>query len=327
MFISKNKAFLAAACFAISVAATGCSESTGKSKEMMDAAFAKQSEVKAFSFDGSATMNIQLPSAGQGKNPLTSALTGLFTQGNLEWKGAAAYDPVRLEADLKSTPKDSSTAMEFPVILKDNKLYLHIPLLNKQDDYFSIDMAELSGLTGQGSSFTPESLKTITKTVADALHLVISNVDPKWFKEADGITLKDGSKAKVHRLEITEKNRQELEKAIRDKLPELGDLLKSTGLLNTEQTELFKKQSSGFTLQAPGSVALAVDDAGFIRQLSADLSYSMNGADGRPGANSMKFQQSYNDINGSPAFTKDVPAKAQPLGDILKLLMPSASKK
>jgi hypothetical protein len=320
-----NTACILAATLAFTITLTGCSEEKSVSKERMEQAFVKQSEMKAYSFTGSADLNIKLPSQGQSKNPLTSVVTGLFTQGKLEWSGAASYEPVRLEADLKSTPKDSTSALELPVILKDNKLFLHIPILNKEGEFYSMDMAELSGLSGQGNPFNPDSLKNITKTMADALRLVIADVDPKWFKETESSSLKDGSKISVHRLDITDKNRQEVETAVKGKIPELAELMKNAGIMNSEQAEAFKKSGSSFTLQAPGSISVKIDEAVMtILEQSLDLTYGSGDASN---TSSIKLQQAYSDINGTPVFKKEIPSNARPLGDILKLLMPSVPKK
>lgn len=315
-----------AAALALAVGTAGCKdEAPGKSKELMLAALAKQSEIKAYSFAGNADLNIDLPSS-KGGSLITSTLTGMIAKGKLEWKGAATYEPVRMEAELKSTPQGASTPMELPVILKDNKLYLRLPLLGKQD-YFSIDMSELSSLSGQSNPFAADSMQRISRALSDSVSAAIADAGAKWFKEEKGTTLPDGGALTVHRLDITDKNRAELETAIKGKIPEIASHLGSAGLLNTEQQSAFAKASSSFVLEAPGVVSIAVDPSGYIREQSLSLVYKNTGDDGKTANGSISFNQTFQDINGSPVFSQEIPVNAKPLGDILKLLAPPAAKK
>lgn len=323
---SRSKNIYAAAAILAVLFTAGCSEEPDKSKEAMEAAFAKQAEINTYSFAGSAALNIRLPAAKENGNPLTG-LFGLFTQGKLEWEGAASYEPVRLEADLKSVPDDSGTPLELPIILKDNKLYLHIPVLSTQEDYFSVDMSRLSQLSGNPNPFTEEDLKNTTLIITEALRLALTGIDAKWFKEESALTLEDGAKAAVYRLDITEKNRAELEAAIKTTLPDWAGLLANSGLLSQEQADALQKQGGSLTVQAPGHISAAVDEAGFIRRHSLDIAYEYMDADGQASSGSIAFEHSVNDINGTPVFRKQPPANPRSLDDILQLLLPSFTRK
>jgi hypothetical protein len=324
---SVTKTLLMCTLLAVAAVGAGCTKEPDLAKEKMEQAFLKQSEAAAYSFSGKATMNIQLPSEGAGKNLIASALKGLLTKGTLEWSGAAAYEPVRLEAELKSTPEGSTTAMTLPLLFKDNKLYLQLPLLGKQNESFSLDMAELSSLSGQTSPFTQDSLKAAGKLVSEAFRLLIADVDAKWFATVEETELADGSKVPVYRLEITEKNKSEIEAAIKGKLPELIDRLAAAGVAGENQVQSLKSSAAGFVLQAPGEISVAVDQTGFIRRENLQLAFSTAGTNGASATNSIKLEQSFADINGTPAFKQEPPANARSLGDILKLLMPQTKQK
>lgn len=319
MRMTTTKTLLLGAVLAIAATAAGCTKEPDLAKEKMEQAFLKQSEVSAYSFTGKASLNIQIPAAGTGKNLIGAAFTDMLTKGDLEWSGAAAYNPVRLEAELKSTPKDSGTALTLPLLFKDNKLYLQLPLLGKSET-FSLDMAELSGLSGKTNPFTQENLKSSGKLVSDGFRVLIADIDAKWFKTEEAASLSDGGKAQVYRLEITDKNRSEIEAAIKGRLPELADLLSAAGLAGEAQVQALKSSAAGFTLQAPGTMTLTVDQTGFIRRQTLELAFGFPGTGGQAAANSVKMEQSYGDVNGSPAFKQEPPANARPLGDILKLL-------
>lgn len=322
-----TKTLLAATLLTAAAVGAGCTKEPDLAKEKMEQAFLKQSEATAYSFSGKASMNIQLPSEGASKNLIASALKGMLSKGTLEWSGAAAYEPVRLEAELKSTPEGSTAPMTLPLLFKDNKLYLQLPLLGKQNESFSLDMAELSGLSGQTSPFTPESLKAAGKLVSEAFRLLIADVDTKWFATVEQTELADGSKVPVYRMDITEKNKNEIEAALKGKLPELIDRLSAAGIATDAQIQSLKAAASGFVLHAPGEISVAVDQAGFVRHENLQLSFSGTGTGGASAPNSIKLEQSFADINGTPAFKQEPPANARSLGDILKLLMPQTKQK
>ncbi|MNC43802.1 hypothetical protein D3C75_926790 [compost metagenome] len=211
-------------------------------------------------------------------------------------------------------------------MFKDNKLYLQLPLLGKQNESFSLDMAELSGLSGQANPFTQESLKATGKLVSDAFRLLIADIDAKWFATAEDLTLADGSKIPVYRLDITEKNKSEIEAAIKGKLPELIDRLSAAGISGETQIQAMKSSAAGFVLYAPGEISVAVDQTGYVRRENLQLAFSGAGA-GASAQNSIKLEQSFADINGTPSFKQEPPANAKSLGDILKLLIPQSGKK
>lgn len=308
------------------VASSGCSDDN-KAKASLEQALAKQAEMKTYSFAGSADLKIELPEPKAAQNPLTSALLHMLLQSKLEWSGAASSDPVRFQADIKSTPAGSQSALELPVILKDNKLYLHLPMLNKAEEYFSMDMTELAKLSGQANPLSPDSLKNITKTASEAARLAISDVDPKWFKQSGGAALKDGTQATVYRLDITDKNRDAVQAALKAKLPQLADQLKASGLLTQAQADEWKSRSGTFALKGPGTLSVAVDEAGFIREQTINLALSYQGSDGKEHTSSFQLSQTYDGINQEPKWTRDEPKNARPLGDILKLLMPQTTTK
>jgi hypothetical protein len=188
-------------------------------------------------------------------------------------------------------------------------------------------MAELSSLSGQTSPFTQDSLKAAGKLVSEAFRLLIADVDAKWFATVEQTELADGSKVPVYRLEITEKNKSEIEAAIKGKLPELIDRLAAAGVAGENQVQSLKSSAAGFVLQAPGEISVAVDQTGFVRRENLQLAFSTAGTNGASATNSIKLEQSFADINGTPAFKQEPPANARSLGDILKLLMPQTKQK
>jgi hypothetical protein len=200
---------------------TGCTDGN-KLKKDVQASLTKQVEMKNYSFSGDADLDMAGLPASADSNPITSGLLAMFQTSKLEWAGVASMDPVRLEMNLKATPSGSGAALDLPMIFKDNKLYVNIPLINKKDEYFVIDPAQLSTVVGQNSILSPDSLKNVTQTTTTISTLLIANLDSKWFKQTTApVTLKDNKKGTVITIEINDKNKQEFTAAVQAKMPEI----------------------------------------------------------------------------------------------------------
>lgn len=314
----KRKTLLLTAAAALTFAG-GCA-GNDKLKENVGQSLTKQTEMKTYSFSGLANLEFN-PAEQSAANPLTAGLIGMFTKSKLEWSGTASTDPVRFEADIKSTPSGSAAPLQIPVIFKDNKLFVSLPLLNKKDEYFAIDINQSGSGSAQENPLSPESLKNLTKSTSEITRLSIEGIKEKWFKKSDDVTLKDGSKGTVVQVEITDKNKKELSDAWKAKFPEILGTLQANGILTAAQADKMKKQgSSSFELKAPGLLSFTIDSEGFIREETIKLSYAVTGPDGKVHDKKLELTQGFDEINKAPKFTKDEPKAIRPIGDILKLL-------
>lgn len=317
---AKKRTIALAAILTLGVITAGCTGGS-KLKGEVQQSLSKQAEMKTYSFAGTAHLDVAASAPQPAANPIAASLAGMFTNGKLEWSGVAATDPVRMDIDLKATPAGSSAAIEMPMMFKDSKLFLHIPLLNKKDEYFSVDLAELAALSKQGNSISPESLKQMTKLGSDVAGLALSEIQGKWFKQGESVTLKDGGQGTVIKLEITDKNKKELSDAVKAKLPQMIDALQASGVLKQEQAEQMKQTGvASFALQAPGLLSVTLDGSGFIREQTLQAAFTMAGADGKEQQRTIEWSQSYDDINREPKFSKEEPKQVRSLSDVLKLL-------
>lgn len=319
---AKKRTIALAALLALGVMAAACTDGN-KLKDEVQQSLGKQAEMKSYSFAGTAVLDLGTNPAQASANPVAASLSGMFTNGKLEWSGVAATAPVRMDIDLKATPSGSSAAIDMPMMFKDNKLFLHIPLLNKNDEYFSVDLAELTAMSKQSNTVSPESFKQITKLSSDVAALALIDIQSKWFKKAENVTLQDGSQATVIKLDITDKNKQEISEAVKAKLPEIIDALKAGGVLRPEQADKMKQSgAASFALDAPGMLSVTIDGSGFIREQRLHAQYTVAGVDSKKQIRKIDWSQTYNDINQPPKFAKEEPKQVRSLIDILKLLAP-----
>jgi hypothetical protein len=290
-------------------------------KQAVQQAIAKQNDMKSYKFSGSADLKLGLSVPVQGGNPMTAAVLSSLKESVIEWSGVSSVDPVRLEADVKVTPKGSSTPFSLPFLIKDNKMYVSLPIVNKPDEYFAIDLAQL-GPSG-AAPLTADNLKNSSKVTAALWAKFTDAIDAKWFDQAkDPVTLPDGKPAKAVTVAITDKNAAEINALVNAKLPEIADLLQTNGLLSADQAAKWKAAKSTVELHPPSRLTLLIDEQGFVRDEKLDLAYSLKGADGASFDNRVTLHEAYDQINQPPQFQKDVPAKTKPFDDVLKLLKP-----
>ncbi|SEB41531.1 hypothetical protein [Paenibacillus sp. GP183] len=311
--------------FALSIAAvvsmttlTGCTDST-KIKQAVDQALVKQNEIKSSSYNGSLTLSL-----GDGllaaTNPLMNGLLGMAKESNLDWNGAVNKEPLQLETDLTFTPKGSSTGTSIPVLIKDSKLYFNMPAINKPDEYYSVDLQQIS--KDSKSALNVDSLKNTSQVTTALAKLLLDGIDAKWYKEAkDPLKLKDGASAKSISIEISKKNEQALNTWVQSKLPEFIQTLQTNGLMTAAQADQFKNGSSkSLKIDAPGMLTFAIDDQGYIRDQVMDLSFSIANATGNTVSSKVNLHQSVDGINQTPAFKKEIPKNVKSFNDVLKLL-------
>ncbi|RTE07700.1 hypothetical protein [Paenibacillus whitsoniae] len=303
------------------VSLTACTDNT-QVKETVQQSLTKQSEMKSYTFEGSTTLSIGndvLKSA----NPLTNELLSLVKESTITWKGISNLDPLQYQTDLQITPKGSTSPFEIPILIKDSKMYFNIPALNKgTDEFFALDLQKLSA--GSTGPLNADTLKNTPQVTTAMSKLVLDGLDAKWFKEAnDPIKLKDGTSAKSITIELTNKNEKEINTAIQAKMPEFLSTLQTNGLLTADKAEQFQK--NGLQLKAPGKIALAIDDQGFARDQSLDLTFLLT-VDGKPQESHVILHQAFDAINQNTPLTREVPAKAKNFEDILKFLAPATKK-
>jgi predicted small secreted protein len=320
-----NKTKLIISVLLVGTLLSGCNKDTHY-KEDIQASLKKQSEMKNYSFTGDADLALGnfIPQA-KDSNPITTNLLGILQNSKLAYTGIVNTEPVQLEVDLTATPAAlAGASLDLPIILKDNKLYLNIPLLNQKDEYFSIDLTKLGTTANPQSLLSPNSLKNVSQVASSISNLIISDMEEKWFDKAKtAVTLKDGSKASTFSVQVDDKNKAALSASLQTKLPEMITALNTNGILSAEQADQLKQSNfKSIQVATPSSVIFTIDEAGFIREQQVNLTFTMPDETGTAVSHHINLHQTYEQINQSPKFTKEIPQKIKPFEDILKLLAP-----
>jgi hypothetical protein len=299
-------------------ALTACTDNE-KIKQTVQQSLIKQNEMKSYQFAGSAGLSLS-DTLLSSPNPLTNSLLTLLREGTIDWKGTAGTDPVQFETDLQVTPKGASTSIAIPILIKDSKLYFNMPAISKPDEYYVVDLAQIS--KNSKSPLTPDSLKNTSQVTSALSTLLFTGIDAKWFKEAkDPVKLKDGASAKYISIDITSKNEKEITTYLQSKLPEFISILQTNGLMAAEQAEKMKNGvGKSLQIQSPSKLSIAIDDQGFIRDQVFDLHFSVTADNGKASSNQLTLHQTLDNINQPPVFTKEVPKNTKSFEDVMKLL-------
>lgn len=299
---------------------SGCTDHNAI-KQSVQQAIAKQKEMKTYKFSGSVDLKLGAGLPVPDGNPMTAAVLGSLKESTIEWTGVSSVEPVRLEADVKVTPKGSSTPFTLPFLIKDNKMYVSLPLINKPDEFYAVDLTQLS--QGGASQLSVDNLKNTSQMTTALWSKLADAIDAKWFDQAkDPVTLPDGKPAKAFTVTITDKNAAEINAAINAKLPEIADLLQTNGMIGEGLAAKWKAAKTAVELRGPSKLTLLVDEQGFVRDEKLELVYKLKGADGAASDNQTTLHEAYEQINQAPQFQKEVPAKTKPFDDVMKLLKP-----
>ncbi|MEK8129698.1 hypothetical protein WMW72_17470 [Paenibacillus filicis] len=291
---------------------SGCTDRKQLKDEWLQAA-AKQEQMQSYQFAGEAGFQLD-PSLFQGAQPLTAAMLSAFKEGKLTYQGKASLkEPAQAEADFKLSAKGSDTGLDMPVVLKDNKLYLHLPIISKADEYVSVP------LTAQ-----PERLNQTGRLSAAVSSKLLQGVDPAWL-EAGGKDekLATGETATRITLQVTDKNRKQVSEYLAQAIPAALEEWTTSGLLSDAQTKAWKEALGSLQLAAPSTLDIWIDAQGFIRQQKGELRFSLK--EGGP-VHTVTWTHRTDAVNEPPAFSKEPPKQAKPLADILKLLPKAPGK-
>lgn len=291
-------------------------------------ALAKHTEMNNYRFSGSTDLTLEQPEGGWSSNPLTASLMSMITNGQLTWEGVASVEPVRMELLLKLTPHTSSQAINIPMLLQDNKMYLHIPAINEPEQYYVIDLDQLSELSGANNPLSTKQLGDAGKVFSSIFGDIIQVVNPKRFEE---ITKKD---ADMRSILITLKQKH-VEEAIDiwfASLPKIMNQLNEAGYIKpTTLTTWEQKLSQGnhrnwiehsdeITLNQPITLLIKLDKEGFVREshMKANITTLVKNTTAKTWK--VDVVNRYDDINQNPPFTQSLPTNVKPFSDILELM-------
>lgn len=289
---------------------SGCTDRQQLKEEWQQAA-AKQEQALSYQFSGELDLQLDA-SLFEGAPPLTAGLLSVFKESRIAYSGIASLnEPVQLEADVKLTPKGADSGLELPILLKDNKLYLHMPAVNKTDEFFMLPL---------GSN--ADRLKNTGRMSASVSGKLLQAANPDWLESSgNDEPLAGGETAKHISMLVTDKNKQQAASYLAAVLPAIADEWLSSGLIGEAQAKAWKEASRSLQVTAPSSLETWIDSQGFIRQQKAQLRFTLK----EGGAvHAIQWTHRIDAVNQPQTFEKETPKLLKNTDEILRLL-PKAS--
>jgi hypothetical protein len=308
-------------------AVVGCSD--GEQLQLdIQKALAKHTEMNTYRFSGSTDLSLERPEGDWSTNPMTARIASMITNGKLTWEGVASVNPVRMEMQLQIIPNGSTQPIEIPMLIQNNKMYVHIPAINQPEQYYEIDLEQLSEMSGAANSLSPQQLGNAGQLFSSLFHDIISAVNPKRFEDEAS----DETAMKSILITLKQKHVEEAIGIWFNALPEIINQLSSAGYIQQETLESWQQKlsadhykswidrSDAITLNQPLILRMKIDDQGFIRESHIYVDITMTAEDQTLKTWSADIVNRYDDINQNPPFTRPIPDNVKPFTDILKLL-------
>lgn len=312
---NKSRTGWIVASLAFTLFTAGCTDNTPLKQDMLQAT-AKQEQITSYRFSGSIELKADASLLGQA-SPMTTALFALLKDSKLEYSGLTDLPSSRMESDVKVTPAGAATT-EVPILIKDSKLYFHMPPLNKPDEYMVLPMDSTKSQAASAAS-----LKNTGRLTSDLSKKFWEGIDPKWLSSSKEATaLPDGSTGKKITLTVNVKNEKAFSDNWNNAVPGLVDIMKTNGLASGALADTWSNTLKQVKLKAPTTIEMVIDGQGFIRQQRWDLTFTSGGSTNE---NKLVWTQSLSELNQSPAFTKEIPAKQKSLEELLKLIKPATA--
>jgi hypothetical protein len=289
-----------------------------KHKEAIAAAFALNETMQNHSFQGTLSVNLNLFLDKEYLQDLPYSY--LFAKG-MTWEGIVHRDPAQLEAKINMDLMDQGTPTTIPILIKDKQLYFQIPLLNLDNEYFTLPMADISTMNGSSISallFTESALNEINK-------YIFAEIDPKWIStpasQASTADQTNRTAPVRYEIQVTAENTDEIKLAVSSALlrwvADLNENLTEdktdTGALPEVDANIKKLQ-----LQPGGSIAVVINPEGYVIEQFIELSRenTTNGESPVAFTYGILIEQ----VNQAPQITAEAPKNLLDFQNVLTLL-------
>ncbi|CAG7620462.1 hypothetical protein ACFQI7_05785 [Paenibacillus allorhizosphaerae] len=305
MFNPKAIAIVLLLCCVLLLAA-GCTDHKQLKQDLLQAA-QKQEHIQTYRFSGHADMKLDA-SLFAGMPPLTAAVLSMFKESSIDYSGSVSLlEPLRMESIFKVTPKGSGTPMEIPILLKDNKMYVRLPIVNKLDEYMQVPLGEHA-----------DRLKQTGHLGSAIVTKMLEGINPDWLEPVpqEQTAAAKGTDSKTITLKMTGKNEQAATAYFNGIIPSLLDELLMSGLSTDAQHGQWKKTTERLKPTVPSFITVTIDPDGFIREQSGILHLQWDGA----ASSEINWKHTISDINGTPVFAMEVPKQVKPISEFLRML-------
>jgi hypothetical protein len=295
---------------ALALITIGCSKEQNEAKKQLLEALAKQQQITSHTYGGNLSLNLGKLPIDAASQPYTSIILSALSQGDIQWNGTTDTAQNRREATLEFQASDGSSAFVIPVIQDDNALYVHVPLINTEDEYFVLPKPGLTDELGR------LMLSTLTR--------IIEQMDAKWFElEAND------SANRTYQIKIDESRWGDFLNHLRQALPNVLNEWQQAGVINASQANAIQNsltpdESGGEPIRLTEGqdvyIRAIVQDHGYLSALDFSLSLDTKSSSGTTETYQLEFSHTWDHINEQVTFTRGIPETTVAWEEILKLI-------
>ncbi len=285
-------------------------------KNMVLHAIEKQTEIKSYHFEGSAQIDID-HSLFTNKQTLAKELMQLINKSTLTWSGFAQTQPNLIEMDLKITPMGSTTAMEIPVMMTSEHIYIQLPGINSIGEYTQINIPAEKDNQANSTDLESSVSNSASHIIFALTSILYREAPADWFKLSDMLATTDTEVVAQHiTIEHQDPTNRTFTDGFQTPLIPYRDLLAFTGLISDGSSNgtVNLRQLSWST---PSKMVIDIDPQGFISQQTIDVSLALPNEQAENKIIRLKYQQTYDQINQPPSFTKKIPKQILIWDDLL----------
>jgi hypothetical protein len=289
-----------------------------KHKETIATAFALNETMQNHSFQGTLNVNLNLFLDKEYLQDLPYA--HLFAKG-MTWEGIVHRDPAQLESKISLDLMDQGTPTTIPILIKDKQLYFQIPILNLDNEYFTLPMADISAMNVSSISallLTESALNEINK-------YIFAEIDPKWISTTASQTSTADQTNRTapvrYEIQVTAENTDEIKSAVSSALYRWVDHLNQELTEDRVDKEALPEVESSIKqlrLQPGGSIAVVINPEGYVIEQFVEL-FRENVTNGESPV-AFTYGILIEQVNQAPQITVAAPENLLDFQNVLNLL-------
>jgi len=297
------------AAFIVTVTFAGCSKNNGAKEDMMQA-LENQQQLTSQMYHGSLALDLGTLPLNPEDQPYTTVILNGLRQGKIEWSAVHDAKVQKRQAELRFTKSDGTAAFVVPVWQESGTLYVHVPFINLDDEFFTMP--------------APALVNRVGPVMLASLSALIETLDKSWFK-----TSREDGAAAV-RLTVTKDNWQAFLNKVNDVLPDILSSWKNEGILTDNAAQRFQDSWASLTADGDRRVRLAegedaylemkISEDGYISELIVICALEMESKPGTFERYAVEFRQQWDSKNEPVTYTMDTPDVTVSIDQLLKYI-------
>lgn len=290
--------------------ASGCTDAGKKAKDQMLDALSNQQQITSQTYSGSVRLDLGSLPIPTDDQPYTSVIFNALKNGKISWSGGQHKGDKRSEVEFRFLTSDSSTEFIVPIIMHSDKMYIHVPMINGDDEYFVMPRI------AQAEKISTTALKSLSH--------IIEKMDKGWFSST-----KSGDTQAI-RMTITKDNWPSFLERVNEAMPHVLEEWQSAGIVTADQAQSVKGwwknlADDGDNRIRPiedkdSFIEIKTDDQNHIITIKSDFAFE---AETRPSTfepYQFVFEHVWNSVNEDVSFTKDIPESTVSIDELLKFV-------